>query len=414
MRCQWTGVGHDRCAIVNDDYPNFVGLHVIALVCIVLSVVGSLFVLMKAVRDGNYKTFSDRLPLYRCLADLMFAFVHTIDHSVLLGKQTYPSENIGRLLSSLVMIFVSYQMLVTTVLSIQSLVRVVFDYAFPLGEFEYRLHILAFCPPLVIFGIANGADAMGPFYYFQGMNPNTRAGMIYSWFCVAFFATILGTVICTSSWTIRKVDSVAKELKADPKKKDGRSASVARAVHRLHSFMIAACLQWIPCAVLIGATISFEDTKSKGLRLLFQYFGIIGANLGGVFNSIAYIYNERKFKRAAHRAKGSVGSDGKDSYTGSSTKGDSVRRSAAQLLSGRSNQSSAVAAASAGKLPMAGTSQSAASAGRLPMIGSTQPNGPLADALRRRSREDLKAKTPVLNGQGSIGSFTGRPSVNKV
>ncbi|KAJ3167759.1 H(+)-transporting V1 sector ATPase subunit G [Geranomyces variabilis] len=287
-----------------------------ALLCIIFTIAGSLYVLINAIRGGNYQTFSDRLPLYRCVADLMFAAVHTIDHLVLLGTQEYPSQAVGRLLSSLVLIFVSYQMLVTTVLAVQSFLKVTFDVTLPLGSYEHRLHLLAFFPPLVIFGIGNGVDALGPFYYFQGLNANNHQGMIYGWFVV------------TSYTTIRTVNNVAFQIKgAAPSKNgakgaaSGKSASVARAVNRLHSFMIAACLQWIPAALLIGACTSFESTSNYGGKIFLQYLGIMGANLGGVFNSAAYVYNERAFKRSVGPEKSQdSGGTRSTSKAGASTK----------------------------------------------------------------------------------------------
>ncbi|KAJ3016683.1 hypothetical protein HKX48_003918 [Thoreauomyces humboldtii] len=50
--------------------------------------------------------------------------------------------------------------------------------------------------------------------------------------------------------------------------------------------------------MLIGATTCFEQTHNVGWRYFLQYFGIIGANCGGVFNSIAYLYNDRRFARS--------------------------------------------------------------------------------------------------------------------
>ncbi|KAJ3132672.1 H(+)-transporting V1 sector ATPase subunit G [Geranomyces variabilis] len=305
-----------------------------ALLCIAFTTAGSLYVLINAIRAGNYQTFSDRLPLYRCIADLMFAAVHTIDHLVLLGTHQYPSQAIGRLLSSLVLIFVSYQMLVTTVLAVQSFLKVTFDVKLPLGSYEHRLHLLAFCPPLVIFGIGNGVDALGPFYYFQGLNPNTRQGMIYGWF----------VVLVTSYTTIRTVNNVAFQMQgaASTKKlgsasakgaSSGKSASVARAVNRLHSFMIAACLQWIPAAMLIGACTAFESTSNYGGKIFLQYLGIMGANLGGVFNSIAYLYNERAYKR-------SVGPD--KSHDSGGTRSNSKPGASTKFLPGTGSQTGAV------------------------------------------------------------------------
>ncbi|KAI8586045.1 hypothetical protein BDZ88DRAFT_430503 [Geranomyces variabilis] len=342
--CKWEGSLPEHCAIVDNDYSNFIAIHVMALLCIAFTTAGSLYVLINAIRAGNYQTFSDRLPLYRCIADLMFAAVHTIDHLVLLGTHQYPSQAIGRLLSSLVLIFVSYQMLVTTVLAVQSFLKVTFDVKLPLGSYEHRLHLLAFCPPLVIFGIGNGVDALGPFYYFQGLNPNTRQGMIYGWFVVAFFGSILATVLVTSYTTIRTVNNVAFQMQgaASTKKlgsasakgaSSGKSASVARAVNRLHSFMIAACLQWIPAAMLIGACTAFESTSNYGGKIFLQYLGIMGANLGGVFNSIAYLYNERAYKR-------SVGPD--KSHDSGGTRSNSKPGASTKFLPGTGSQTGAV------------------------------------------------------------------------
>ncbi|KAI9104780.1 hypothetical protein DFS34DRAFT_212991 [Phlyctochytrium arcticum] len=61
--------------------------------------------------------------------------------------------------------------------------------------------------------------------------------------------------------------------------------------------MIGACGQWIPCAVLLATCLGAERLP-YGFRMFLLYFGIMGANLGGVFNSAAYLYNQSHYNIA--------------------------------------------------------------------------------------------------------------------
>ncbi|KAI8823697.1 uncharacterized protein EV422DRAFT_366496 [Fimicolochytrium jonesii] len=184
---------------------------------------------------------------------------------------------------------------VTTVLSIQSFLKVVVGKEFPLGVYEYRLHVIAFLPGLLIFGTANANQGMGPFLYFQGPNLATGSpGRGYGWFSVLFFLFVSATVMVTSYMTVRHVNRVRNEMhgKKQSAAQSKATAGTDRAVRRLQSFTIAACLQWLPCALLLTAAMA-DTTKPYGFRMFCIYVGIAGANLGGVWNSVAYIYNER-------------------------------------------------------------------------------------------------------------------------
>ncbi|KAJ3277975.1 hypothetical protein HK104_002764, partial [Borealophlyctis nickersoniae] len=192
-------------------------------------------------------------------------------------------------------------MMVTTVLAVQSFSKIVFGRELPLGVVEYRLHVFALIPPLLIFGTANAINGMGPFLYFQGLNLQSGApGYKYAWFAVAFFIFIISVVIATSSITIRRVNFVSSELGRTTT--DVVSAAMASAIRRLHSFMIAACFQWIPCAILIAVTTASDSIEPYGFRMFLFFLGIAGANLGGVFNTLAYLYNEHQYKRERERA----------------------------------------------------------------------------------------------------------------
>ncbi|KAI8820024.1 uncharacterized protein EV422DRAFT_95838 [Fimicolochytrium jonesii] len=288
QRCKWTESEPEACAIVWDDYPNYIGVHTVAFVCIVATIIGSTFVLVRAYREKTYTSFADRLPLYRCLADLIFATVHTLDHVVVVSAQRYPAERVGAVLATLIFCFIAYQMLVTTVLSFQSFLKVVVGREFPLGAYEYRLHLMAIMPGLLIFGTANILNGTGPFLYFQGPNLQVgTAGRIYGWFAVAFFISVICIVLATSTLTVRHVNKVRNGM--GQKKSAAQmaaSAGTERAVRRLQSFVIAACLQWFPCSVLLTAIMA-DGIAPYGFRMFLIYIGVAGANLGGVWNSAA-------------------------------------------------------------------------------------------------------------------------------
>ncbi|KAJ3281051.1 hypothetical protein HK104_000242 [Borealophlyctis nickersoniae] len=73
--------------------------------------------------------------------------------------------------------------------------------------------------------------------------------------------------------------------------------NLARAVRKIHSFMLAALFQWIPMATLLFISNHAKDIPVRFRTGLF-YLTLAGTNLGGVFNSIAHKYNRYAYKAA--------------------------------------------------------------------------------------------------------------------
>ncbi|KAI9104781.1 hypothetical protein DFS34DRAFT_212737 [Phlyctochytrium arcticum] len=235
--CLWVESTPGECAVVWNDLPNFYGIHIMALVCIAATSIGSVHVLAGAIKQKKYETYTERLPLYRCAADLLFAIAHVMDHIALISRQRYPDEGVGKLLGTLVFVFVCYQILLTTVLSIQSCLVVIFDISLPFGKYEYRAHLLAFLPGVVIFASANAVNGMGPFLYFQGPNITTFQGQAYTLTAIATFIFAISTVILTSYLTITRVNSL--------KHNAGKKKLTPQLKQAVRHFYISVCHQGI-------------------------------------------------------------------------------------------------------------------------------------------------------------------------
>ncbi|KAJ3280674.1 hypothetical protein HK104_000474, partial [Borealophlyctis nickersoniae] len=104
-------------------------------------------------------------PLYRSISDLLFAVVHCLDHAYILNKKVYPSKPVGLAMGFFVTTFLGYQIMVTTVLSLQTFSKVFYNFETPLGVYEYRLHVFALVPSALMMTVSAVFNAVGPNLY---------------------------------------------------------------------------------------------------------------------------------------------------------------------------------------------------------------------------------------------------------
>ncbi|KAJ3250027.1 hypothetical protein HK104_007523 [Borealophlyctis nickersoniae] len=152
-------------------------------------------------------------PLYRSVSDLLFALVHSLDHAYILYGKVYPSKHAGIAMGFFVTTFLGYQIMITTVLALQTFSKVFYNFETQLGVYEYRLHVFALVPSATIMGVAAGFKAVGPNLYFEAHSLEAGAlGGMLGWFLVGIVATATFLIIVSSTVTLHQVNKAFSEV----------------------------------------------------------------------------------------------------------------------------------------------------------------------------------------------------------
>ncbi|KAJ3106978.1 hypothetical protein HDU97_005259 [Phlyctochytrium planicorne] len=70
--------------IPSHNQAELVTLHAIALVCISMSIIGSLLVIAYTIHKGQYQTICERFPLYVSILNFMWSVSHSVDHGLMI------------------------------------------------------------------------------------------------------------------------------------------------------------------------------------------------------------------------------------------------------------------------------------------------------------------------------------------
>ncbi|TPX65453.1 hypothetical protein SpCBS45565_g05144 [Spizellomyces sp. 'palustris'] len=293
MAVDWepfTGYYAGSSAIVANDIETFYGLHILSLVCISASFIGSSFVIITSVRARRYKTLNDRLPIYISTADLAFAAVHCVDHIIVIINKRYPSAGTCRFLGVLLILGWGYQITINGALAAQCWLKIVRRWKLPLGAYEWKLHALVMSIVISLVVIGLGIDAFGPASYIICFKIENHTGRAM-WMLTVVFLLITAVTILFSSHSIRRqiqavIGDVTKYTIEDLQDNRTHQADV-----RMLNFAIIGSVQYIPTAVVIF-TVLFWDNGSLMNKILY-YIALTTVNSGGTMNCLVYLHNER-------------------------------------------------------------------------------------------------------------------------
>ncbi|KNC99548.1 uncharacterized protein SPPG_04937 [Spizellomyces punctatus DAOM BR117] len=293
MAVDWepfTGYYAGSSAIVANDIEMFYGLHILSLVCITASFMGSSFVIITSVRARRYKTLNDRLPIYISTADLAFASVHFVDHLTVMVNKKYPSAGTCRLLGVILLIGWGYQITINGALAAQCWLKIVRRWKLPLGVYEWKLHALVMSIVMSIVVVGLGIDAFGPASYIICFKIEGRPGRIM-WLLTVAFLIVTTVAIVFSSVSIRRqiravIGDVTKYTFADLQDNRTHQADV-----RMLNFAIIGCVQYIPTSALIFAVLFWDDGRLINKTL--YYIALTTVNSGGTMNCLVYLHNQR-------------------------------------------------------------------------------------------------------------------------
>ena len=151
------------------DNGQFMGIHIPALVCIVLSFICVLAALVLSFRHNNYKKFfsdwtkSQRFVVYLAVCDGLYNIFHFTDHLhiVIVEDHVYPRELCVFYGFSLV-VSISAQNLMVNIVAINAFMLMYFDKNLNFGKCDWKLLTWTFGVPIVGAIVSACLNQLGP------------------------------------------------------------------------------------------------------------------------------------------------------------------------------------------------------------------------------------------------------------
>ncbi|XP_035710696.1 uncharacterized protein LOC110854166 [Folsomia candida] len=169
-----------KSAILAGNHLVFYGMHITAIVFILISLVSCVSVIVSVCRNKrDHWDFSDRFPFYLAISDTLWALSNLSgDHIVLLIRPQYPEKRVAALLGINVFLFFGYQQLMNAGLSLFTYMKVVRRVKLRLGSWEWKLHTFVISLLLIQVGIYWCFGAFGSSGYLFLLDINKLSGII--------------------------------------------------------------------------------------------------------------------------------------------------------------------------------------------------------------------------------------------
>lgn len=133
--------------------PLFYVLHILAVICLSISILTSSAVLFYFLRSDVHffkRSIGERLVVYLAISDLLFSVSHEMDHSYMLATTDHPPEAACRTFAFFVQGLMLAQAMIVSVTSLSTMMLVVFQKKLHLGRCDWRLLSLTIVPPIGI------------------------------------------------------------------------------------------------------------------------------------------------------------------------------------------------------------------------------------------------------------------------
>lgn len=170
------------------DGTDFYIIHITALTAILLSAIGSCWILINALltarkNPGTFADIGSRLPIYLSILDLCFAAWHSSDHLYLVIHQQVPSACIA--MGILLQLFMGSQMTMIGWIAVTTYLRVCREFDIKYGAYDWRLVVLVFGLAAIPVIVAGSIGAFGPDKYWCLYDRDKDSGKaLYLTMCV--------------------------------------------------------------------------------------------------------------------------------------------------------------------------------------------------------------------------------------
>ncbi|KAJ3321649.1 hypothetical protein HDU76_014054 [Blyttiomyces sp. JEL0837] len=293
-------------------------LHFVALFFIALSIMGSIYIIVRTIMEGKYGTIGERFPLYLAGLDLLWSLSHTIDHVWMIAAQgANPPDAACSALGAILALFLMAEIMLVNLLALSMFFTVYMNWGLSYGKYDYMLIILTFGVPITFAVLGLSLNAFGHDYYWCFLNTNHKMGQIF-WIIVlaASIGCISIPAICFyliyrkvakhtsvmmglsgSSSDKKSSNNAGKDASATS---SGAAASHSRTasastekqlqnkiVFKLLEYQIVLVLTFT-CMIVYGASITIFKKEPLGL----VFWVVICINSNGFFNFLVFLRHQ--------------------------------------------------------------------------------------------------------------------------
>lgn len=147
----------------------FYGIHIPAIVCIVLSFVSAITtIILSFRRNGVFSFFrtwsrSDRCVVYLALCDGLFNMAHFTDHlHIVIAKEMVRPKELCEFYGFNLVVFITAQYLMVNIIAVNAFMLIYFDKKVKFGKCDWKLLVWIFGCPFVGAVIAACLGKLGP------------------------------------------------------------------------------------------------------------------------------------------------------------------------------------------------------------------------------------------------------------
>ncbi|KAJ3086465.1 hypothetical protein HK102_013083 [Quaeritorhiza haematococci] len=296
------------------DAQSWNTLHATAMMVIIPSIIGSLYIISKTLRthfqsDGG--GFMHYIPMFISIGDLTFGLVHLSDHFHNIIWSYFPDEGVCKALGFGMVTGMNWIATWTSAAAIVTMSTVVFRKVLNPGRYFWKAHLLAFGIPIVTGITALVRNEFGPIYMYCGAT--TSIGQIYSntsyivaaWFICLISYGLTTVVIYQTTSKLRASGAKSSMMTASNTSSSVYSPTTSnsfaktpamerltRLAHHMPIFVLSYIITWFPWVFYTFVTFS-------GLNVEFGYLlaVVTFTNVGGVANALAYSIFLRRAKK---------------------------------------------------------------------------------------------------------------------
>ncbi|XP_060085151.1 uncharacterized protein LOC132564514 [Ylistrum balloti] len=271
------------------DHGNFYGIHLSALLCILVSFLCAITVITASFtkRKTNFFAWSksDRFVVYIALCDGLFNVAHSLDHThVLVTRSHVKPKGLCAFYGFILSEFLTAQTFMVNLVAINAFCLMFFNQDIPFGKWDHRLLIWTFGAPLIASTVAVSLNQFGPNTVFCFMDAVTGKLMNTVYLTIPLLI-VFSTNMVLYGLTYWRLSVGFQRFKGS--KMSSRTRRVAR---NMILFLLAFFVQYW-AAALYGAW----QLVSDDIPVIVYYFLTTFTNIGGFLNGLVYIVIRRRF-----------------------------------------------------------------------------------------------------------------------
>ncbi|XP_052084935.1 uncharacterized protein LOC127722131 [Mytilus californianus] len=265
-------------------------IHVTAIVCLLLSLCSAVGVIILLCKSRTGKSFMkwhkyERFLLYRCICDISYGFVHTLDHvQILITKDHVRLSGLCSLYAMLIVNTCISEALFSLTSALNAFLSVYFRKNVNFGNKDWKLLLILGLGPLLVVALMSSLHVFGPsgfFCAFDSVNGVIANAVVSTGLTSAILVALSTLYVLT--WY--RIHTETKELKTQLSKNGCARSATVKSAKAMCLFVVVYIIQWTPLSV--SGTWQLISDVPFGLFLAV----VIMTNLSGVFSGTICLFN---------------------------------------------------------------------------------------------------------------------------